>query len=119
MVTPERMGQPCPDAPTVTDYDGNVYNTVQIGNQCWMKEDLRTTHYANGTGLSSFTSINEMLDGYPIYYNENQTFTIQSNVPTNYYPNNNVPGATYGQQTSTGYYYFGDAIVNGSHDHGT
>ena len=43
----------CPDAPTVSDYDGNIYNTVQIGSQCWMKENLRTTHYANGTSISS------------------------------------------------------------------
>jgi uncharacterized protein (TIGR02145 family) len=33
---------------TVTDYDNNTYNTVQIGNQCWMKENMRATHYANG-----------------------------------------------------------------------
>ena len=25
-------GQPCPGTPTVTDHEGNVYNTVQIGN---------------------------------------------------------------------------------------
>ena len=47
----EQDGQPCPGAATVTDVDGNVYNTVQIGNQCWMKENLRTTHYANGTSI--------------------------------------------------------------------
>lgn len=34
-------GNPCPGVPTVTDSEGNVYNTVQIGNQCWMKENLR------------------------------------------------------------------------------
>ena len=40
--------QPCGGAETVTDYDGNVYQTIQIGQQCWMKENLRTTHYADG-----------------------------------------------------------------------
>ena len=46
----------CPGMPTVTDYDGNVYNTVQIGNQCWMRENLRTTHYADGTDVVAGTS---------------------------------------------------------------
>ncbi|MCX6258095.1 MAG: hypothetical protein NTW49_09420 [Bacteroidia bacterium] len=36
---------------TITDYDGNSYNTIQIGSQCWMKENLKTTHNADGTAL--------------------------------------------------------------------
>ena len=44
-------GTACPGTPTLTDYDGNVYNTVKIGSQCWMKENLRTTHYANGESI--------------------------------------------------------------------
>ena len=44
-------GYPCPDASTLTDIDGNIYNTVQLGNQCWMRENLRTTRYANGTEI--------------------------------------------------------------------
>jgi uncharacterized protein (TIGR02145 family) len=49
---------PCFGTPTLTDYDGNIYNTVRIGHQCWMRENLRTTHYADGTSipLSSSTS---------------------------------------------------------------
>lgn len=41
--------EPCPS--NVTDYDGNTYNTIQIGEQCWMKENLRTTHYSDGTEI--------------------------------------------------------------------
>ena len=50
--TTGQTGQPCPGATTMTDIDGNTYYTVQIGYQCWMKENLRTTHYANGTSIA-------------------------------------------------------------------
>ena len=33
----------CSGTPTVTDHEGNVYATVQIGEQCWMRDNLRTT----------------------------------------------------------------------------
>lgn len=32
---------PCPDAPVVYDADGNIYPTVQIGEQCWMAKNLQ------------------------------------------------------------------------------
>ena len=38
-------------------FDGYFYGIVQIGEQCWFKENLRTEHYANGNvipgGLSN------------------------------------------------------------------
>ncbi|HOY38596.1 MAG: hypothetical protein KBB11_11840 [Bacteroidales bacterium] len=33
---------------TVTDIDGNSYRTIQIGNQKWFAENLRTSRYRNG-----------------------------------------------------------------------
>jgi uncharacterized protein (TIGR02145 family) len=40
---------------TVTDIDGNTYNTVQIGNQVWMSENLKTTRYRNGGLIPNVT----------------------------------------------------------------
>jgi len=37
------------DCGVVADYDGNLYHTVVLGDQCWMRENLRTTRFADGT----------------------------------------------------------------------
>jgi uncharacterized protein (TIGR02145 family) len=36
---------------SITDYDSNVYQIVQIGDQLWIAENLKTTHYADGTEI--------------------------------------------------------------------
>lgn len=35
----------------VTDFDGNAYNGIVVGNQIWMQENLHTSHYADGTPI--------------------------------------------------------------------
>lgn len=43
---------------TVTDYDGNVYNTVTIGEQIWLKENLKSLHYSDGATIPNVLAYN-------------------------------------------------------------
>jgi len=79
------LGVPCPGMPTMTDIDGNVYNTVQIGPQCWMRENLKTTHFRTGPTIPNITSDTEWSQTYnyggtPVpamcYYNNDPEFAV-------------------------------------------
>jgi len=72
------QGLPCQGVPTVTDIDGNTYNTVQIGEQCWTKENLRVTKYRDSTiiptglnGTDWYNSYFSTSGAYAIYNNDN------------------------------------------------
>jgi uncharacterized protein (TIGR02145 family) len=59
---------------TVSDVDGNVYNTVQIGAQCWTQSNLKVSKYRNGdnisTGLGNTVWSNTTSGAYAIYNND-------------------------------------------------
>lgn len=68
---------------TVTDYDGNSYYTIQLGDQRWMINNLRATHYADGTAIPLIENVSvwEAL-GYDekayCFYNNNENNEAQT-----------------------------------------
>ena len=62
------------------DVDGNQYKTIKIGNQTWMAENLRVTHYQNGAEISNITDNEEWAalttGAYCNYNNTNDLDTI-------------------------------------------
>jgi len=59
---------------TISDIDGNTYNTVIIGNQTWMKENLKTSRYLNGDTIKYISNTNQWQNNtgaaYTIYNND-------------------------------------------------
>jgi uncharacterized protein (TIGR02145 family) len=43
---------------TITDTDGNIYETVAIGNQVWMAENLKTTRLNNKSAINAVSANN-------------------------------------------------------------
>ena len=76
----------------MSDIDGNIYQTVQIGNQVWMAENLKVTHYRDGTVITNVT--------------DNTAWGNLSTGAYCYYDNNSSNGDTYGAL------YNGYAVTN-------
>jgi uncharacterized protein (TIGR02145 family) len=90
-------GVPCVVAPsfscgtsTVSDVDGNAYNTVSIGTQCWTKENLKVTKYNDGTDIPLDVSGGSGGDGV------GETWSGLSTGARTVIDNNNINIGTYG-----------------------
>jgi len=62
---------------TVTDIDGNVYEIIQLGDQCWLAENLKVTHYRNGDPILYIVNDSEWIntiDGAHCVYDNNGTY---------------------------------------------
>jgi uncharacterized protein (TIGR02145 family) len=61
---------------TVADLSGNVYQTVVIGTQTWMAENLRSSSYANGDEILGDSSNNwsSLSAGAWMYYEDNDQY---------------------------------------------
>ena len=69
----------CPNMPTITDSrDSSVYNTIQVGDQCWLKENLR---YLPKVTYNNTISSNDTL--YYVY-NYNDTIVANAKLTNNY-----------------------------------
>ncbi len=44
---------------SMVDFNGNLYKTVQIGTQVWMKENLRTINYRYGLEIPNVTNLTQ------------------------------------------------------------
>lgn len=59
----------------IKDFDGNIYHTVKIGSQTWMVENLKVTHYNDGSPILNISNINDWVSndsvgGYCWYNND-------------------------------------------------
>jgi len=66
------------------DIDGNVYSTVQIGDQLWMAENLKTTKYKDGseipTGHPNWVWRNLETDAYAVYDGDSSNADVYGNL---------------------------------------
>jgi len=73
----------------VTDVDNNVYNTITIGTQFWMAENLKTTKYNDGTAITNVpeesTWATLTTEAYCWYNNDGATYKATYGALYNWY----------------------------------
>jgi uncharacterized protein (TIGR02145 family) len=73
----------------VTDADGNTYNTVKIGTQIWMQENLRTTKFNDNNPITLITDnatwTNTTSPGFCFYNNDASTYKTVYGALYNWY----------------------------------
>jgi len=73
--------KPCAGITQVTDVEGNVYNAIEIGHQCWTGENLRTRKYSDGTmihypGANTTDWTNSTSGAYAWFKNDSSTYAV-------------------------------------------
>ncbi len=61
----------------LTDFDGNIYHPIFIGTQVWLTENLKVTHYNDGTGIDYIdgnTPWGSISAGAYSYYNDDTIY---------------------------------------------
>lgn len=73
---------------TISDIDGNIYNTMSIGTQTWTVENLKTTKYANGDSIQ-YESVDSIWGGLTVpafsTYNNDTTYRNEYGNLYNFY----------------------------------
>ncbi len=86
---------------TIYDIDGNIYHWITIGSQMWLIENLRTTHYADGTAIPNLILNADWIaedgtpghdGGYCWYNNDFATYGATYGALYNWYAVNNAHG---------------------------
>lgn len=80
------------------DYDGNQYDSVIIGNQEWLIQNLKTTHYADGTAIPNLTADvawNADTTGAYCWYDNDIGYKCPYGALYNWYAVDNASGLVY------------------------